>query len=429
MERPYGMVKIPAGTFIIGQTDYDLTGSRGLSEHARTVTMSSFFIDDTEINNAEYRKFVFDVRDSIARVLLGKKAEEVTAEEESDGIGQYAFLKPEDEEEELSPYEEYVKQNMTGREGDFQGEEREKINWDVPLIWNTRNYPDINYTEVIESLYCPPNERIDGEKKLDPRKLIYSYSWFDRQAVIKTGKPFKDNIIQEKVEIYPDTTVWVRDFDYSYNEPMLKEYFEHPAFNNHPVVGVNWKQARAFATWRTEYYNRKNEKKKKFKKTIPYRLPSEIEWEYAARGGLTNAPYPWGGPYLIDDRGCFLANFKPKRGNYLESKKGYIYTAKVGSFPPNEYGVYDMSGNVAEWTNSSFNSNAYNTVSTLNPDIGNNDKNSKKVIRGGSWKDIGYYLQVGVRDWEQADSARSYIGFRTVQPIPPSAKTGPVRKR
>lgn len=88
-----------------------------------------------------------------------------------------------------------------------------------------------------------------------------------------------------------------------------------------------------------------------------------------------------------------------------------------------------MAGNVAEWTNSSFDNSAYNLAPTLNPDIHNSDKNPKKVVRGGSWKDIGYYIQVGVRDWEYADSVCSYIGFRTVQPIPPSAKTKPIRKR
>ena len=79
-----------------------------------------------------------------------------------------------------------------------------------------------------------------------------------------------------------------------------------------------------------------------------YRLPLETEWEYAARGGLDLSMYPWGGPYTRNYQGCFLANFKPLRGNYIDD--GTVYTAKVGSYEPNEYGLFDMSGNVAEWT-------------------------------------------------------------------------------
>lgn len=185
-------------------------------------------------------------------------------------------------------------------------------------------------------------------------------------------------------------------------------------------MGVTWDQARAFCDYRTKLKSDYNKSLKKRKQApMAFRLPTEAEWEYAARGGLENAAYPWGGPYLQDDRGCYLANFKPKRGNYIEDeRKGYTYTAPVKTFDKNGFGLYDMAGNVAEWTESPYNNSSYQFSSTLNPSLSKQAaKEVKKVVRGGSWKDVGYMLMVGARDWERKDSARSYIGFRTVQDI------------
>ena len=152
--------------------------------------------------------------------------------------------------------------------------------------------------------------------------------------------------------------------------------------------------------------------KKSFVSVPGFRLPTEAEWEYAARGGLEFSKYPWGGPNTISDRGCFLANFKPVRGNY--ALDGALYTVEVQSFNANDYGLYNMSGNVAEWTNSSFNTASYYMGSTMNSNV--EDRNNKrKIIRGGSWKDVAYFLEVSTRDFEYGDTARSYIGFRTVQ--------------
>ena len=180
-------------------------------------------------------------------------------------------------------------------------------------------------------------------------------------------------------------------------------------------MGVNWKQATAFCHWRTKLWDQ-------FKLDEPntevFRLPSEAEWEYAARGGHDISPYPWGGPYIRNAKGCLLANFKPGRGNYPED--GGLHTVKADAYFPNDYGLYCMAGNVSEWTSSAFHENAYINEHDLNSDYRYDAKSDdpeafkRKVIRGGSWKDISYYCQTGTRSWEFQDTTKSYIGFRCV---------------
>ncbi|MBN2520794.1 MAG: SUMF1/EgtB/PvdO family nonheme iron enzyme, partial [Bacteroidales bacterium] len=218
--------------------------------------------------------------------------------------------------------------------------------------------------------------------------------------------------------VFPDTLCWYSDFSYSYNEPMVTMYFWHPAYDNYPVVGITWLQARAFCVWRTRALNLSLTRAgEPF--VHDYRLPTETEWEYAARGGLDLSKFPWGGPYTRNNLGCFLANFKPLRGNYVDD--GGFYTLPVGTYEPNDYGLYDMAGNVAEWTSNAYDESAYSFTHDMNPDYhyeavpGDPPALKRKVIRGGSWKDIGFFMQCGTRTYEYQDTAKSYIGFRCVR--------------
>ncbi len=404
-EKPFGMTLIPGGAFIMGKSDDDIADSKNAP--TKTVTVRSFYMDETEITNSEYRQFTNWVRDSIVRMRLAIEADFEGATEGGEGIGEFAFV--DSDEENMSVYEKYMYDNYTQFSEDYQGR---KLNKDIDIIWDTQDYPDEAYARVMDSMYIPLEESYNGQRTIDVKKLKFKYRWMDIQkaARSKTQKR-SDFIVTEEINVYPDTTVWIKDFNYSYNEPMHNDYYWHTAFDDYPVVGVSWKQAKAFTQWRTLYHNAY--RKEKGDHDVPfYRLPTEAEWEYAARGGLQSATYPWGGPYAKNDRGCFMANFKPLRGDYAADQA--LYTVEAKSYEPNDYNLYNMAGNVAEWVNSSYDPASYEYMSSMNPTV-NDENDMRKVVRGGSWKDVAYFLQVSTRDYEYSDTARSYIGFRTVQ--------------
>ena len=152
----------------------------------------------------------------------------------------------------------------------------------------------------------------------------------------------------------------------------------------------------------------------------PYRLPTEAEWEYAARAGVSENKYPWEGDLpLTDDKGCFYANFKPQEGNYVQD--GHVITSRVGTFAPNDFGLYDMAGNVSEWTSTAYTESVSKLMSDLNPeyryDAAQEDpyRLKRKIVRGGSWKDVAHNIRSDIRMWEYQNEQRSYIGFRCVR--------------
>ncbi|MBG7629433.1 MAG: gliding motility lipoprotein GldK [Bacteroidetes bacterium] len=406
-KKPLGMVLIPGGSFTMGRQDEDVSGA--LDAPTRTVTVRPVYMDETEITNSEYKEFVFWVRDSIVRTELAMLSD-LMSDDTNVILPDYQFKSIDTAD--MTPYEKYMMNNY-GSLGDVNSPlQGRSLNWDEELVWDPNDFPDEYYAEVMDTMFVSVENSFDGRRILKTNKLRFNYSWLDIEAAARNKGQRKDYIKNEIVEVYPDTTVWIKDFNYSYNDPMHQDYFYHEAYADYPVVGVSWKQAKAFCGWRTKKKNTYL-KAKKGSSTVPYfRLATEAEWEFAARGGLNFSKYPWGGPYTTSDRGCFLANFKPSRGDYAVD--GALYTMEAKSYNPNDYGLYNMSGNVAEWTNTAYSEASYYIGSTMNPNVEIN-KNYRKIIRGGSWKDVAYYLEVSTRDYEYRDSARSYIGFRTVQ--------------
>ena len=384
---PYGMVFIPQGSYNMGPSDQDVPFAN--VSQSKTVSVGAFYMDETEITNNEYRQFTNWVRDSILRQYLVEQY----PEEYGTAIVNYA----------------------DGMEtGDYRIDWTKKIRWDDEKV----------RTILEEEMFLPENERLDGQREFDTREYVYKYQVLDIQsAAVKanregtaTGQRDRSKfLLPIEVKIFPDTLTWTHDYSYSFNDPTTKNYFWHPAFDDYPVVGINWKQATAFAHWRSSMMNSFLRDIKQ--PTLPeFRLPTESEWEYASRGGLDASPYPWGGPYTRNLEGCFLANFKPLRGNYIAD--GGLKAIKTASYNPNGYGLYDMAGNVAEWTSNAFDESAYSYSHDMNMDYHYNAKDEdnevlkRKSIRGGSWKDIAYFIQTSTRTFEYQDTAKSYIGFR-----------------
>ena len=418
---PYGMVLIDRGSIQVGPQKADSLWN--LEADPRGISVESFWMDETEITNGKYKQFVFWVRDSIIRERLADPAyggnEEFKIEEDREGNP-------------IRPY----------------------LNWNKAIPW--RN-PNEDEARAIESLYrTNPITRV---KELDPEQLNYRYEIYNQTEAVKrkhrldparreynTDKPVstavpvisKDTayINDERetitrgltgdydflntyiVNVYPDTTAWINDFDNAYNEPYVRLYFSHGGYNDYPVVGVSWEQASAFANWRTDYLRRALGKEGVY--VEPYRLPTEAEWEYAARAGVSENMYPWEGELpLTEDKGCFYANFKPQDGNYI--RDGHLITSSVGTYSPNDFGLYDMAGNVSEWTSTAYTESIGRLTSDLNPeyryDAAKEDpyKMKRKIVRGGSWKDVAHNIRSDIRMWEYQNEQRSYIGFRCVR--------------
>jgi len=384
---PYeGMVYIPGGTFVYGHSGPGLS-SAGITQ-PRQITITPFYMDHTEVTNAKYREFVQWVRDSIAI--------------KNHGLTEFEKTLPDGQ-----VFIDWV-----------------KVNSRRSSLWRNRN-SDPRIQSAWEALFYQGQDQIYGRNEYNVRLFRYDYDWYDLQAAIanRNNPAFSrsDYIRRESTLIYPDTTVWIADFSYSQNEPMVRGYFSHVNYSDYPVVGVSWKQAEAYNHWRTKQFEiaEANKSSNEKKSIQPFTLPSEADWQYAATANAgSGVTYPWGSHSARHGGGFLNANFKPGRGNYVED--GYPYTSPIQSYYPNDFGLYDMAGNVAEWTSDTYDESASIFVHDLNPfykyNASDDDPNAakRKVVKGGSWKDTQDYIAIDSRTYEYQDSSRSFIGFRSI---------------
>ena len=422
---PYGMTLIKRGHLKMGIDKQDSLW--GKQTPIKDISVEGFWMDETEITNSQYRQFVNYVRDSIIRERLADPAyggdETYKIEEDKNGDPvkpHHNWQKPlprKPNEDELKAIESvYVVHPITG----------EKM---LDASQMNYRYEIYDYTQAAlrKNRLNPEERNLNTDITIDPNQQVWiskDTAYIDDEGKIvrqTINRPLSgpwDFLNTYIVNIYPDTTCWVNDFQNAENENYMRLYFSNPAYNDYPVVGVTWEQANAFCAWRTEYLLKGLGAAARFVQR--YRLPTEAEWEYAARGKNQNE-IPWENADVASGKGCFYANFKPDKGNY--TKDGNLITSKTGIYTANSNGLYDMAGNVAEWTSTIYTEAGVESMNDINPQLQYNAAKEDpyrlktKVVKGGSWKDPESYIRSAWRTYEYQNQPRSYIGFRCVRSL------------
>lgn len=409
------MVLVPGGNVEMGTGIDPVWGD---TVPRKLVAVSPFWMDETEVTNKQYREFVYWVRDSIIRERL--------ADPRFGGDPTFKVL--------VRP----------GREGGTitYGGIAQRLNWLKPIPWkNPTNREAAAIASVIGE-----SPREGSATTVMPSVLNYKYDWFDIKSfsmflakkhagesstviiakdtayVNLNGDIIRETISREStgnpidftntyiVNIYPNEHTWMTDFANAKSEQYVQHYFTSKAYDKYPVVGVSWEAAEAYCAWRTDRYLA--EGKCGVSGFEGYRLPTEAEWEFAARNGRSDLDYSWYSNKTHTTEGLAHANFRAS-----QDLKNLV--SPVATFLPNRFGLYDMVGNVAEWTTTTYTESIDRMADEANPDfsyravLADPDILKRKVVKGGSWKDAT--VKVGDRSVEFQDKARSYIGFRCVR--------------
>lgn len=368
LPAPPGMVYVPSGT-ILFKSSLD-SADKGIN-----VSLSAFFMDETEVTNKQYREFLNWVADSIA----------VT---------------------------DYLKDDQYFINAGAPEDVR-RINWkkvkSVSPLWKSKD-------PIIRDQLAPMVIVRGTQRSLNPEILRYEFSYQ------KTKGNAKKVFVTDQVLVMPVEDIWSSDFPNAQLASLDLNYFTHESFDYYPVVGVTWRQARAFTDWRSKEIRAtliKNSYLSGFQLSLS--LPTEAQWQYAAEGKLDPRDTTATTRVTIDGaegKEKLAVNFKQGEGTY--SRDGATFTLPVKSYTPNAFGIYNMAGNVSEWTLDAFSPSAVAFVNDLNPallydaDEKDADALKRKVVRGGSWKDNGEQLNTETRNYSVDYEPHSYIGFRCV---------------
>lgn len=424
LAAPPGMIYIPGGS-----TSIKYSQSSTDTNSIKKVSLDSYFIDKTEVSNGQYRQFTEWVIDSIAIVQ---------------------YLKD----------DKYFNEDNSSAANNTDSTRKDTVNNRRTINWSRVDHKKIfiNNDEETRSKILP---MLDEKGKI--KKEFYMFNFvYDKAGISKQNKLIVGENASESINVYPDELIWAKDFPNSQTDILVENYFTTPPYDDYPVVGVTWKQARAYCYWRTitsAKFANIAEYMKYYR--LSYHLPTEAQWVYAAQADLKaqeknvvkeeEPPEPKPvedsskialaplsadslsgtvGDVVMDpdsvhvarDKNGILANFKQQEGDYSED--GAAFTVPVMSYAPNDYGVYNMVGNVSEWVIDAYSPSTFAFVSDVNPvllydaDSTEAEPMKRKVVRGGSFVSNGKALSPYARDYEQQDVSHSYIGFRCTMQAP-----------